>query len=195
MNIRRGRQNQNQVRKEIKIKAAKINRGYRKKVIESFYLVLPKSYQGKIGVDPTTGSTVVLAQTGKSHRKGLEIASRLFNVAIENPPYEEHPLNPENAGMHSFVVGANIKRGQLWVDHVDGYWDTEYKTDYIFTYMVQAVALAELGCIEEAKGATSHILRIDPGYSLRTFAETQPFRDAKVLDRHVRGLRTAGLPE
>ena len=100
-----------------------------KKVIESFYLVLPKSYQGKIGVDPATGSTVVLAQTGKSHRKGLEIASRLFNVAIENPPYEKHPLNPENAGMHSFVVGANVKRGQLWVDHVDGYWDTEYKTD------------------------------------------------------------------
>jgi len=100
-----------------------------KKVIESFYLVLPKSYLGKINVHPATGSTVVLAQTGKSHQKGLGIASRLFNVAIENPPYEKHPFNPKNAGMHSFVVGANVNRGELSVNYVDGYWDTEYKTD------------------------------------------------------------------
>ena len=30
---------------------------------------------------------------------------------------------------------------------------------------------------------------------VRSFAEFQPFRDADVLDRHVEGLRKAGLPE
>jgi hypothetical protein len=38
-------------------------------------------------------------------------------------------------------------------------------------------------------------MRLNPKYSLGTFAETQPFRDAEVLNRHVEGLRKAGLPE
>ena len=37
--------------------------------------------------------------------------------------------------------------------------------------------------------------QIAPHYTLRTFAETQPFQDAEVLNRHVESLRKAGLPE
>jgi tetratricopeptide (TPR) repeat protein len=66
--------------------------------------------------------------------------------------------------------------------------------DFIFTYMVQTVALAELGRAEEAQAAVKHILRLDPDYSTRKFANTQPFRDDEVVDRHIRGLRKAGLP-
>ncbi len=43
-----------------------------------------------------------------------------------------------------------------------------------------------------------NLIRSDAGhrkYSLRTFSECQPFRDAEVLDRHIEGLRKAGLPE
>ena len=67
--------------------------------------------------------------------------------------------------------------------------------DYPFNYMVLAVAFAELGREEEAHAAVENLLRIDPSYSLRTFSECQPFRDAEVLDRHIEGLRKAGLPE
>jgi adenylate cyclase len=58
-------------------------------------------------------------------------------------------------------------------------------------------SLADPGgiCISDAvRTAGENILRIEPEYSLRTFAESQPFRDADVLDRHVEGLRKAGLP-
>ena len=67
--------------------------------------------------------------------------------------------------------------------------------DYIYSYMVLAVAYAELGRREDAGGAVENILRIAPHYTLRTFAETQPFRDAEVLQRHLDSLRKAGLPE
>ncbi len=67
--------------------------------------------------------------------------------------------------------------------------------DYIYTYLVLAVAYVELGREQEAYDAVRNALRIDPKYSLRTFAETQPFRDAEVLDREIEGLRKAGLPE
>jgi adenylate cyclase len=67
--------------------------------------------------------------------------------------------------------------------------------DYVYTYMVLAIALAELGREKEAREAAENIRRIEPDYTLRTFAETQPFQDVEVLDRHVDGLRKAGLPE
>ena len=99
-----------------------------KKVIESFYLVLPKTYASKIGFDQTTVSTVILAQTGKAHKKGLEVANRLFNVAIQYPSYALQPSNPDNAGIHCFACGANMKKGELWADYLEGFWNKEYKT-------------------------------------------------------------------
>ncbi len=59
-------------------------------------------------------------------------------------------------------------------------------------------SLADPGgiCISDAvRTAADNILRIEPRYCIRTFAESQPFRGADVLDRHVEGLRMAGLPE
>jgi adenylate cyclase len=67
--------------------------------------------------------------------------------------------------------------------------------DYPFNYMVLAIAFAESEREQEAHTAVENLLRIDPKYSLRTFSECQPFRDAEVLDRHIEGLRKAGLPE
>jgi TolB-like protein len=67
--------------------------------------------------------------------------------------------------------------------------------DYIYTYCVLAIAHAELGRTEEAAAAVENILRIDSKCSLRIFAGSQPFRDSELLDRHLDGLRKAGLPE
>jgi len=67
--------------------------------------------------------------------------------------------------------------------------------DYPFNYIVLAIAFAESERELEARTAIENLLRIDPSYSLRTFSECQPFRDAKVLNRHIEGLRKAGLPE
>jgi adenylate cyclase len=67
--------------------------------------------------------------------------------------------------------------------------------DYPFNYMVLAIAFAELEREQEAHTAVENLLRNDPNYTLRTFSEFQPFRDAEVLNRHIEGLRKAGLPE
>ena len=68
-------------------------------------------------------------------------------------------------------------------------------SDYPFNYMLLAITFAELEREQEARTAIENLLRIDPKYSLRSFAESQPFRDADVLDRHIEGLRMAGLRE
>ena len=67
--------------------------------------------------------------------------------------------------------------------------------DYPFNHMVLAIEFAELEREQGARTAVENLLRVDPTYCLRTFSETQPFRDAEVLDRHIEGLRKAGMPE
>jgi len=67
--------------------------------------------------------------------------------------------------------------------------------DYPFNYMVLAIAFAELKRARDAHIAVENLLSIDPRYSLNTFAEFQPFQHPDVLDRHIEGLRKAGLPE
>jgi len=67
----------------------------------------------------------------------------------------------------------------------------------IFADMINElyVRAAELDREEEARKAVENTRRIEPDYSLCTFAETQPFQDAELVDRHVGGLRKAGVPE
>ena len=52
-----------------------------------------------------------------------------------------------------------------------------------------------VGRDKEAHAAVENILRIEPNYSVGTFAILQPFRDTDVLERHLEGLRKAGLPK
>ena len=66
--------------------------------------------------------------------------------------------------------------------------------DYPFNYVVLAVAFAELDREPEARAVVENLLRIDRSYSVSRFAENQPFHDVDVLDRHIEGLRKAGLP-
>ncbi|HEX6117862.1 MAG TPA: adenylate/guanylate cyclase domain-containing protein [Dongiaceae bacterium] len=67
--------------------------------------------------------------------------------------------------------------------------------DYMYAYHVLAVAHAEVGQIEEARAAARNMLRIEPKWSLRRFADIQPFNDDRLRRRLVEGFQRAGLPE
>tara|TARA_B100000035_G_scaffold299890_1_gene294977 strand:- start:425 stop:1480 length:1056 start_codon:yes stop_codon:yes gene_type:complete len=97
------------------------------KVIHSFYLIMPEPYKGTRNGRSSWQSTILLAQTGEAHYKGLKIGNRLFNLAIENPSHGQHPLNNKNAGMHLFCADVDYKKEQLYFNYVEGFWDTEYK--------------------------------------------------------------------
>ncbi|KQV40364.1 adenylate cyclase [Rhizobium sp. Root73] len=58
-----------------------------------------------------------------------------------------------------------------------------------------AASLAQLGRLDEAHVETELFLVSNPYFSIRHWAETEPFRDAAVLDHFVDGFRRAGLPE
>jgi TolB-like protein len=58
-----------------------------------------------------------------------------------------------------------------------------------------AASLAQLGRLEEARAEADLFLVANPSFSIRHWAETEPFRDAATLEHFVDGFRKAGLPE
>ncbi|MDF0698153.1 winged helix-turn-helix domain-containing tetratricopeptide repeat protein [Rhizobium sp. MC63] len=58
-----------------------------------------------------------------------------------------------------------------------------------------AASLAQLGRLDEAQAETELFLVANPGFSIRHWAATEPFRDALTHDHFVEGYRKAGLPD
>ena len=59
----------------------------------------------------------------------------------------------------------------------------------------RAAAYAQLGETDKARAAAAESLRRDPDFTLRRFAEIEPYRSKADLDHVIDGLRKAGLPE
>jgi TolB-like protein/TolA-binding protein len=58
-----------------------------------------------------------------------------------------------------------------------------------------AACYSELGFEEKARAAASDVLKYNPEFSLRHWAEFVPYKDQAVIDRWIEALRKAGLPE
>lgn len=58
-----------------------------------------------------------------------------------------------------------------------------------------AASLAQLGRLDEARAEAELFLVGNPDFTIRHWAETEPFRDAATLEHFVEGYRKAGLPE
>jgi len=60
-------------------------------------------------------------------------------------------------------------------------------------YIGLADVYSEMGRVEEAHTQALGILRINPSFSLENWSKTEPFRDAKHLEKRLTALRKAGL--
>lgn len=58
-----------------------------------------------------------------------------------------------------------------------------------------AASLAQLGRLDEARAEAELFLVGNPDFTIRHWAETEPFRDAATLEHFIDGYRKAGLPE
>jgi adenylate cyclase len=63
----------------------------------------------------------------------------------------------------------------------------------LYAHIVLSAANMELGRNEEAKTHAAETLRINPKFSLESYAMTQPYKNNADLDRYVAALRKAGL--
>jgi tetratricopeptide (TPR) repeat protein len=69
----------------------------------------------------------------------------------------------------------------------------ESDSDNLDAFLILASAYAALGEHKEASKAATEVKRIKPDFSLKKYAETQPYSDSKVLDQITSMLQMAGL--
>jgi adenylate cyclase len=62
-------------------------------------------------------------------------------------------------------------------------------------HMFLASAFAQLEKIDEARRHAQEVMRLNPSFSLRHYAESLPFKNKTDLDHRIAGLRKSGLPE
>jgi TolB-like protein/Flp pilus assembly protein TadD len=65
----------------------------------------------------------------------------------------------------------------------------------VVAHRVVAASLALLGRADEAAGAMRALLAVAPNFTMSQMRGFVPYRDAEFVERYLRGLREAGLPE
>ncbi len=69
----------------------------------------------------------------------------------------------------------------------------ELSPEHLEAHVVLTAALAAAGSVDDAEEARRELLRLREAFSLEEFAEGQPFRNPKDLERMLADLRTAGM--
>jgi tetratricopeptide (TPR) repeat protein len=67
--------------------------------------------------------------------------------------------------------------------------------DQLSAYLTLAASYRSLNRHEETNKAIKEILRINPNFSLEYYANVLPYKNQEKLDKYIKALRKAGLPE
>ena len=67
--------------------------------------------------------------------------------------------------------------------------------DFSYAFVLLAMVCAETHRDAEARDAVAEVLRIDPDFSVSTWANGMPYRDPELEARQLAALRKSGLPE
>jgi len=58
-----------------------------------------------------------------------------------------------------------------------------------------AANYAHLGMMDESRAAAAEVMRLHPHFTIGAWRHRPPYRDKRIIERYVDGMRKAGLPE
>jgi adenylate cyclase len=115
-----------------------------------------------------------------------EEAIPIFPKAIRLSPFAPNFIHYEfggalwMAGRFEVAISANIKAIQLALDNI---------SDHLHL----TITYSMMGREKEARAEAAEVLRINPEYSVDSFAENIPYKDQVETDKVVQAMRKAGL--
>jgi len=115
-----------------------------------------------------------------------EEAIPIFQKAIRLSPFAPNFIHYEfgralwMTGRFEEAISANIKAIQLAPDNIGG-------------HLHLTITYSMMGREKEARAEAAEVLRINPKYSVDSFAENSPYKDQAETDKVVKAMRKAGL--
>ena len=113
--------------------------------------------------------------------------------AIEHAQYALR-LTPVFPPMHSAILASAYYGSEQYEEAVAAAKTAiELDDSHVDPYLFLSAANVGLGHVEEARWAAKKVLELKPDFSLSEFAETQPYKKQRDLDRLIGQLSSAGL--
>ena len=114
--------------------------------------------------------------------EAIDLSKFAIRLAPVYPPFFQKTLAAAFYGSGRYKKAIESAKGVLQRDE-----------DNLDAFLILAGANAALDRQEEASKAASKVQRIKPDFSLKKYAETQPYRDPKILEQVTSMLQRAGL--
>jgi adenylate cyclase len=127
------------------------------------------------------GSALAWAGRPQEATPFLEKSLRLSPVPIDTATLIRLGNAYRQLGQYEEAVASCKKALQL------------YGADHLPAHVVLASTYAQMGREKEARAEAAEVMRIDPKFSLESYARRIPFKDQKATDDYVSALRKAGL--
>ncbi len=103
-------------------------------------------------------------------------------------------LNPFGPTWYFFNLGNALLLTERSEEAVSAYKKAIQRSpDNLLAHVLLAAAYSKMGREKEARAEAAEVLRINPNFSLDYFAKALPFKDQKVTNKLIDGLRKAGL--
>lgn len=128
-------------------------------------------------------ASAILNKCGDPHR-ALELAQRAMRLC---PMYR--------AGFLRAVAAAYRFSGQPELSAETFREAVRRQPDLLSGYVNLSSVLGELGRLDEAKAAASHVMRLNPDFSISQYGQGLAYKKPEDLLRVEEGLRLAGLPD
>ncbi len=139
-----------------------------------------------VALDPGGADAYALLGMSLNYADRPKEAIPLFEKAIR--------LNPNGPTAYFLNFGTSYRMMGQYQEAI-----TQYKKalriapNNIIAHLALAATYSSLGRDEEAHAEADEVLRINPKFSLESYAKTLPFKNQAQLDRLVEALRKAGL--
>jgi tetratricopeptide (TPR) repeat protein len=151
-------------------------------------------YERSLALDPNLAQSRALIGLAKIFNGRAEETERDENEALRLSPRDKNAWAWMHfSGSAKLYLGAN-EEAVVWFRRA-----IELRRDFPLTHFWLAAALANLGRLGEARVETQAGLALDPTFTIRRFglsgAESDNTVFLKQRQRHIDGMRAAGVPE
>lgn len=123
----------------------------------------------------------VLNYVGRS-AEAIELAQYAVRLTPVHPPWYPAILASAYHGCDRYEEAITAAKASI-----------ELSDRNVEPLIMVAASNAALGRTEEARAAAQEVAKVKPEFNLADFAESQPYKDQKVLDRLIAQLSSAGL--
>ena len=142
-----------------------------------------------VSMDPNSVTAVYLYASTLMHASRCEEAIPVFKKAIRLSPLKP-PLQCLVNLSSCYTYTYRYDEALMLLKRV-----LQEQPNSFFANITLTRVYAELDRVEDARAQAAHVLRLNPKFSLESFAKTWRVKDPAAIERYVNALRKAGLPE